>query len=68
MGEMAPEKIITELGGPAAVAVIANVHRTRPYAWIRCGVIPLKHIPALAAAAKKKRLPIKLEDFMPVAA
>ncbi len=62
---MTPETIIEKLGGPAEVAAIANVHRTRPYGWVRGGVIPLKHIPKLAAAAKAKRLPIKLEDFMP---
>lgn len=65
---MAPDQIIEKLGGPAEVAAIAKVHRTRPYGWIRDGVIPLKHIPKLVAAAKAKRVAIKLEDFMPKAA
>jgi len=58
------QSIIEKLGGPAAVAEIARVHRTRPYGWLKTGIIPLRHIPKLVAAAKARRIKLSTDDFM----
>ena len=66
---MEPAKtIISDLGGPAAVARIAGVHRTRVYAWLANGVIPLRHIPKLIAAAKAMGKDWSADRFLPRAA
>ena len=63
---MEPAKtIIADLGGPAAVAAIAGVHRTRVYGWLSTGVIPLKHIPKLIAEAKKQGKDWSADRFLP---
>lgn len=59
------QSIIDKLGGPAAVAAMAKVHRTRPYGWLKTGIIPLQHIPKLVAAARAKRIKLSTDDFMP---
>ena len=67
-------KIITELGGPAAVSLYVGVHRTRVSNWKRSiasggtgGRIPAKHIPKLLALAAEKRVSLTIEDlFGPV--
>jgi hypothetical protein len=65
--------IIRQLGGPNKVAEIAGVHRTRVSNWKRPserggtgGVIPLKHIPKLIAAAKEAGVKMSADDFMPI--
>jgi hypothetical protein len=57
--------IVKDLGGPAAVAALAGVHRTRVYGWLKTGVIPLKHIPKLIAGAKKLDKDWSADRFMP---
>lgn len=66
---MEPAKtIIADLGGPVAAAEIAGVHRTRVYGWLKTGIIPLKHIPKLIAAAKTQGKDWSADRFMPRAA
>lgn len=66
---MEPAKtIIADLGGPATVARIAGVHRTRVYGWLNTGVIPLKHIPKLIAAARQQGKDWSADRFLPRAA
>lgn len=70
---MEPAKsIVDKLGGPNAVAKIANVHRTRVSNWTRAkgaggtgGTIPFKHVPSLLAAAKEKGIDLSADDFLP---
>lgn len=64
--------IIKALGGPAKVAAIAGVHRTRVYGWMRArdaggtgGVIPMAHIPKLLAAARSAGVSLYGDDFIP---
>jgi hypothetical protein len=57
--------IIEDLGGAAAVAKIAGVHRTRVYGWLKRGVIPLKHIPKLIAAARLQGKDWSADRFLP---
>ena len=66
--------IIDRLGGANAIATITGVHRTRVYGWMRArelggtgGVIPVKHAPALLAAAEAQGVHLKAEDFLPMA-
>jgi hypothetical protein len=62
---MEPAKHIIDLiGGPAAIAVVTGVHRTRPYEWLRSGTIPLRHAAKIIAAAKAKRKRLTLDDFL----
>lgn len=56
--------IISMLGGPRKVAGIAEVHRTRVYGWLKTGRIPIKHVPALLAAARKMDLGLTAEAFV----
>lgn len=63
---MEPAKtIINDLGGPAAVASFAGVHRTRVYGWLKSGTIPLKHIPKLIAAARTQGKDWSADRFLP---
>ncbi len=58
--------IIAKLGGPAAVARVTGVHRTRVYSWQRNGGrIPQRHIPVLLAFAREHRIRLRLQDFFP---
>ena len=64
--------IIAALGGPAKVARIAGVHRTRPWNWTRPkedggtgGVIPFGHVPKLLKAARDEGVPLTADDFLP---
>lgn len=58
-------QIVKDLGGPAAVAAIAGVHRTRVYGWLSTGIIPLKHIPKLIAAARLQGKDWSADRFLP---
>lgn len=65
--------IIKRLGGPAVVAEITGVHRTRVSNWMRPkakggtgGVIPHWHVPTLLEHAAKNGLPVEAADFAPV--
>lgn len=65
-------KIINLLGGAAAVASIAGVHRTRVYKWMRPreeggtgGVIPQGHIPKIISAAREMGVNLSGDDFLP---
>ncbi|RFC65047.1 hypothetical protein DYI37_04055 [Fulvimarina endophytica] len=64
--------IVTALGGPTKVAKIVRVHRTRVSNWCRPkekggtgGIIPIKHAPALIAAARETGLTLSADDFLP---
>ena len=67
--------IIAALGGPAKVARIAGVHRTRPWNWTRPksnggtgGVIPFEHVPKLLKAAHEAGVELSADDFIPIQA
>lgn len=64
--------IIIKLGGPSAVAGIVNVHRTRPYDWMRSredggtgGLIPQAHHVVLLRYAAENAIDLRAEDFLP---
>ncbi len=64
--------IINALGGPAIVARVAGVHRTRVFKWRwprerggTDGTIPSRHIPALLSYAKTHEIALSLNDFFP---
>lgn len=60
--------IVAALGGASEAAKIAGVHRTRVYAWIRSGRIPLRHISKLLLAIRTRDASFVAEDFLMVAA
>ncbi len=57
--------IVADLGGHAAVAKIAGVHRTRVFGWLATGTVPLKHIPKLIDAARKQGKDWSADRFLP---
>jgi hypothetical protein len=73
LGIMEPAKsIIDKLGGVASVASIADVHKTRVYAWMKSkerggtgGTIPFWHVPNLLEHAKANKIKITANDFLP---
>lgn len=65
-------KIITALGGTAAVARLLGVHRTRVWKYMQPrekggtgGLIPIHHIRPLLDALRARGLPYTAEDFLP---
>lgn len=67
--------IIAMFGGAEAVAEITGVTNDAVYRWTyprdkrgSDGFIPAKHHMTLVDAAKKKKLPLRLESFYPSAA
>lgn len=65
--------IIEKLGGPAAVAAIANVHLSRVYRWMAPksqggtgGVIPQRHWPGLLAKARAEGVELSTDEFLPL--
>lgn len=65
-------KIIERLGGMHEVIRITGASRTRVYRWTQPvenggtgGTIPLRHIPALLAAARKRNINLDANDFLP---
>ena len=64
--------IIARFGGPAEVAGITGVHRTRVYGWTwprhkggTGGLIPQTHIPKLLQAAEARGIQLDGNDFLP---
>ena len=65
--------IIRKLGGDARVAEICGLDdRTTPYRWTRPkalrgsgGIVPSRHVPVLLKYARKKRIPLTANDFVP---
>lgn len=67
-----PASTIIGKVGVQTVANITGAHVSRIYRWMypkekggTDGVIPLKHIPALLAAAKAKGIALSADDFLP---
>lgn len=66
------QTIITRFGGPAAVAKLVSVHRTRVSNWKRPrekggtgGLIPQQYHRALLDHAFENSIELKAEDFLP---
>jgi hypothetical protein len=63
--------IVQKLGGPAAVARICGVHRTRVSNWMRArekggtgGTIPHWHMAKLLAHAKENDIDLQPSEFV----
>lgn len=73
MSELEPaQTIISRLGGPAAVAKLVSVHRTRVSNWKRPrdkggtgGLIPQQYHRTLLDHAELNAIPLAAEDFLP---
>jgi hypothetical protein len=73
MSKLEPaESIISKLGGPAVVASVVAVHRTRVSNWKRPkekggtgGLIPQQYHRTLLDHARDNSIDLKAEDFLP---
>lgn len=66
------QTIISRLGGPAVVAKLVSVHRTRVSNWKRPrekggtgGMIPQQYHRTLLDHAEQNDIPLAAEDFLP---
>lgn len=64
--------IVKTLGGPAKVAALVGVHRTRVSNWMRPkeaggtgGTVPFRHVPKLLNEARDRGIPLSADDFLP---
>lgn len=62
---MSTKSIIKDLGGPEKVATLLDVHRTRPYSWMRAGRIPVTHHRAILKYASDNEIDVSAEDLLP---